>query len=161
MHQKSLLPQTSLTDPFLQVFHFNFGVSLLTMEQSKDTSVLLKIVNRYGLQTDNLRASDKISDGNLELQQGKSEFVRTGEEVRLELHGKPGLEEKLSQLSLTENEMLLVRLRRKLPAEKSGQHAGESQSHRQPKASSVQYLKLLLSKPTPQYLTNYSFPIST
>ena len=119
------------------------------MEQSKDTSVLLKVANRYGLQTDNLRASDKISDGNLELQQGKSEFVRTGEEVRLELHGK-GLEEKLSQLSLTENEMLLVRLRRKLPAEKSGQHTGEPQSHRQPKASSVQYLKLLLvSRPAP------------
>ena len=105
------------------------------MEQSKDTSVLLKVVN-------NPPASEKISDGNSELrrrtikQAEKSEYVCKGEEVRLELHGK-GLKEKLSQLSLTENEMLLVRLQRRLPAEKSGQRA-EGQRHRQPKASSVQ-----------------------
>lgn len=115
---------------------------LLTMEQSKDTSVLLKVVNRYGLKTENPRVPEKISDGNSELrrrtvkQTKKSEYVCKGKEVRLELHGK-GLEEKLSQLSLTENEMLLVRLQRRLPAEKSGQRAG-GQSHRQPKASSIQ-----------------------
>ena len=104
------------------------------MEQSKDTSVLLKVVNSYGLQTDNPQASE-LRRRTIK-QAEKSEYVCKGEEVRLELHGK-GITEKLSQLSLTENEMLLVRLQRRLPAEKSGQRA-EGQRHRQPKASSVQ-----------------------
>lgn len=99
-------------------------------------SLLLKVAKGDLREPDNFEASEQFSE---ELQQqgtieeieqcdaisGTGKTVKCeGEEVRFECRGT-GLENKLAQLSVSDGDLLLVRLRRKRPEEKKRKYTEE------------------------------------
>ena len=93
------------------------------MEGSKDTLLLIKEAKRCTLQKESESVSQQESVG---VNAEHTDQNPDSGGVRIECRGI-GLTEKLSQLSLNEGEMLLVRLRlrRRLPADERSQRAKE------------------------------------
>ena len=101
------------------------------MEGSKESVLLIKEAKRCTLQ----RESELSQRESVGVNAEHTDQNPDSEGVRIECRGI-GLTEKLSQLSLNEGEMLLVRLRprRRLPTEKSSQRA-EEEHQKEAKAS--------------------------